>query len=74
MFPDPKSTEVVKCFIVKNDDSLSDNEIIEYCKENLTAYKRPKFVEFKSELPKSNIGKILRRVLKEEDAGKNPVA
>ena len=63
--PDEKSTEVVKCFIVKKDDSLSEEEIKAYCKENLTAYKRPKYVEFKTEMPKSNVGKILRRLLKE---------
>jgi len=63
--PDPKSTEVVKCFIVKKDDSLTEEEIKSYCKEHLTAYKRPKHVEFKDELPKSNVGKILRRILKE---------
>lgn len=63
--PDEKSTEVVKCFIVKKDDSLSEEEIKEYCKQNLTAYKRPKHVEFRTEMPKSNVGKILRRLLKE---------
>jgi long-chain acyl-CoA synthetase len=63
--PDEKSTEAVKCFIVKKDDTLTKEEIKEYCKENLTAYKCPKYVEFKSELPKSNVGKILRRILKE---------
>ena len=63
--PDEKSTEVVKCFIVKKDDSLSEAEIKEYCKQNLTAYKRPKYVEFRTEMPKSNVGKILRRLLKE---------
>jgi long-chain acyl-CoA synthetase len=63
--PDEKSTEVVKCFIVKKDDSLSEVEIKEYCKQNLTAYKRPKYVEFRTEMPKSNVGKILRRLLKE---------
>jgi long-chain acyl-CoA synthetase len=68
--PDPKSTEVVKCFIVKKDDSLTEDEIKAYCKENLTAYKRPKQVEFKSELPKSNVGKILRRILKEGELQK----
>jgi long-chain acyl-CoA synthetase len=65
--PDEKSTEVVKCFIVKKDDSLSEDEIKEYCQENLTAYKRPKYVEFRTEMPKSNVGKILRRLLKEGD-------
>ncbi len=65
--PDEKSTEVVKCFIVKKDDSLTEEEIKSYCKENLTAYKRPKYVEFRTEMPKSNVGKILRRLLKEGD-------
>lgn len=65
--PDEKSTEAVKCFVVKKDKSLTEEEIKSYCKENLTAYKRPKYVEFKTELPKSNVGKILRRVLKEEE-------
>jgi long-chain acyl-CoA synthetase len=65
--PDPKSTEAVKCFIVKKDDTLTEEEIKNYCKEHLTAYKRPKYVEFKTELPKSNVGKILRRLLKEAE-------
>jgi len=65
--PDEKSTEVVKCFIVKKDDSLSEDEIKIYCKQHLTAYKRPKHVEFRAEMPKSNVGKILRRLLKESD-------
>jgi long-chain acyl-CoA synthetase len=63
--PDPKSTEAVKCFIVKKEDSLTEEEIKSYCKAHLTAYKRPKHVEFRTELPKSNVGKILRRILKE---------
>lgn len=67
---DEKSTEVVKCFIVKKDESLTVDEIKSYCKENLTAYKRPKHVEFRTELPKSNVGKILRRILKEGDLQK----
>ncbi len=65
--PDEKSTEVVKCFIVKKDDSLTEEEIKDYCKQNLTAYKRPKYVEFRTEMPKSNVGKILRRLLKESE-------
>jgi long-chain acyl-CoA synthetase len=65
--PDPKSTEVVKCCIVKKDDSLTEEEIKDYCKQNLTAYKRPKYVEFRTEMPKSNVGKILRRLLKESE-------
>ncbi|MTI29857.1 AMP-binding protein, partial [Xanthovirga aplysinae] len=63
--PDPKSNEVVKVFVVKKDNTLSVDELIQFCKENLTAYKVPKYVEFKDELPKSNVGKILRRILKE---------
>ncbi len=67
---DPKSTEKVKVFIVKKDESLTEEEIISYCKENMTAYKVPKQVEFRKELPKSNVGKILRRILKEEEEEK----
>lgn len=67
---DPKSTEKVKVFIVKKDESLTEEEIITYCKENMTPYKVPKQVEFRKELPKSNVGKILRRVLKEEEESK----
>ena len=65
-----RSSECVKIFVVKDDKSLKEKELIEYCKENLTGYKIPKFIEFRDELPKSNVGKILRRVLKEEEAGK----
>ena len=63
--PDEHSTEAVKVFIVKKDKSLTEDEIYAYCKENLTNYKRPKHIEFRDELPKTNIGKILRRALKE---------
>lgn len=66
---DPKSTEKVKVFIVKKDESLTEEEILAYCKENMTPYKVPKQVEFRKELPKSNVGKILRRILKEEEEG-----
>ncbi len=69
--PDPKSTEKVKVFVVKKDESLTEEELIAYCRENMTAYKVPKAVEFRKELPKSNVGKILRRVLKEEEAAKS---
>ena len=69
--PDPKSTEKVKVFIVKKDESLTEEEIISYCRENMTAYKVPKAVEFRDELPKSNVGKILRRILKEQEMGKS---
>ena len=66
--PDDKSSEVVKAYIVRKEPSVTENDIIAFCKENLTAYKVPKFIEFRDELPKSNIGKILRRLLKEETA------
>jgi long-chain acyl-CoA synthetase len=60
-----KSGESVKVFIVKKDKSLTKDEVIAHCRENLTGYKVPKEVEFREELPKSNVGKILRRKLKE---------
>lgn len=62
---DPKTTEAVKVFIVKKEDSLTKEEVTTFCKENLTAYKIPKQIEFRDELPKSNVGKILRRLLKD---------
>ncbi|MCT4641612.1 MAG: AMP-binding protein [Bacteriovoracaceae bacterium] len=62
---DEKSGELVKVFIVKKDNSLTEQEIKEFCKEELTGYKRPKFVEFRDDLPKSNVGKILRKELRE---------
>ncbi|MBK8547326.1 MAG: AMP-binding protein [Saprospiraceae bacterium] len=62
--PDEKSGEVPKLFIVKKDESLKESEIIAFCKENLTNYKVPKHVEFRKELPKTNVGKILRRELR----------
>ncbi len=63
--PHPKSGEVVKACIVKKDPSLTKEEVISWCKEHLTGYKVPKEIEFRDELPKSNVGKILRRKLKE---------
>lgn len=69
--PDAKSTEAVKVYIVKSDESITEQEIFDYCKENLTGYKRPKHVAFTDELPKSNVGKILRRIIKEQDAKDN---
>lgn len=67
---DAKSGEAVKVFIVKKDDSLTIDEIKKYCKENMTGYKVPKHYEFRDELPKSNVGKILRRVLKDAEKAK----
>jgi len=66
--PDSKSGEVIKAFVVKRDATLTDTELLQYCRENLTNYKVPKHIEFKKELPKTNVGKILRRALKEEQA------
>ena len=69
--PDPKSGEAVKAFIqLISGETASEEEILEYCKERLTGYKRPRFVEFKDELPTSVIGKVLRRVLREEELQK----
>lgn len=65
--PDAKSTEAVKVFVVKKDPNLTKEQIKEYCVENLTGYKRPKHIEFRDELPKTNVGKILRRALREEE-------
>lgn len=61
---DEESGERVKAFIVKRDPSLTAEQIIAYCREHLTAYKIPKIIEFADELPKTNVGKILRRALK----------
>jgi len=62
--PDAKSGEAVKLFVVKRDATLSEEDLIGYCRENFAAYKRPKSIEFRDELPKSNVGKILRRELR----------
>jgi len=64
--PSEKSGEVVKIFVVKKDKSLKEEDVIAFAKENLTGYKVPKAVEFREDLPKSNVGKILRRMLREE--------
>ena len=63
--PDTQSGEIVKIFAVRKNDSVTEDDVIAHCKENLTGYKRPKFVEFRDELPKTNVGKILRRALRE---------
>lgn len=63
--PDEKSGEAVSLYIVKKDPSLTKEEVIAFCKENLTGYKRPRYVEFMTDLPKSNVGKILRRELRD---------
>ncbi len=64
--PDEHSGEVPKIFVVKKDPQLTEQDILEHCKKELTGYKRPKYVEFRTELPKTNVGKILRRALREE--------
>ena len=72
--PDPKSTEAVKVYIVKKDETLTEDEVKSYCREHLTGYKCPKYVAFTDELPKSNVGKILRRIIKEKDLEDNSYA
>jgi long-chain acyl-CoA synthetase len=62
--PDSRSGEAVKLFVVKRDPTLSEEDLAMYCRDNFTAYKRPKVIEFRDELPKSNVGKILRRALR----------
>lgn len=66
--PDPHSGEAVKLYIVKKDPALTDKDVFEYCKTQLTGYKRPKVIEFRNDLPKSNVGKILRRELRDARA------
>jgi len=56
----------VKAFIVKKDPNVTPEDIIKFCRENLTAYKVPKLIEFRKDLPKTNVGKILRRELRDE--------
>jgi long-chain acyl-CoA synthetase len=61
---DDKQGEAIKIFIVKSDPTLTEEQIADYCKQNLTGYKRPKYIEFRDDLPKTNVGKILRRELR----------
>ncbi|MED5622127.1 long-chain-fatty-acid--CoA ligase [Ideonella sp. BN130291] len=61
---DEKSGEAVKLFVVKKDATLSEDDLARYCRDNFTAYKRPKYIEFRDDLPKTNVGKILRRELR----------
>lgn len=69
--PHDSSGEAVKVFVVRKDKSLSERELMDYARENLTGYKVPKFVEFRQELPKTNVGKILRRELRDEEEKKS---
>jgi long-chain acyl-CoA synthetase len=64
--PDDRSGEVVAVFIVKKDPALNAEEVVAFCKRELTGYKVPKHVYFRDELPKTNVGKILRRTLRDE--------
>mgnify|MGYP001437616206 CR=1 FL=1 len=61
-----KTGEAVKAFIVRENTNLTDAQVIQYCREHLTSYKVPKLIKFEEELPKSNIGKILRRELRDK--------
>ena len=70
--PDDKSGEVVKVFVVRKDRALSEKDIVQHCRDNLTGYKVPKLVEFRDELPKTNVGKILRRALRDESGAAKP--
>jgi long-chain acyl-CoA synthetase len=64
--PDAHSGEAVKVFVVKKDPGLTTDDLLAYCKQEFTGYKRPKYIEFREELPKTNVGKILRRALRDE--------
>ncbi|MFZ6692052.1 long-chain-fatty-acid--CoA ligase [Undibacterium sp. SXout20W] len=64
--PDANSGEAVKLFVVRKDPNLTVDQLMDYCKEQFTAYKKPKYIEFRMELPKTNVGKILRRELRDE--------
>lgn len=66
--PDERSGETVKVFVVRKDPNLTEKELIAYCQQNLTGYKVPHRIEFRDELPKSNVGKILRRELRDGNA------
>jgi long-chain acyl-CoA synthetase len=70
--PDAKSGEAVKLFVVKRDENLSAEQLLAHCRAHLTGYKCPREVEFRRELPKSNVGKILRRELRDEARRKAP--
>jgi long-chain acyl-CoA synthetase len=62
--PDEKQGEAIKVFVVKNDPILTEEDVAKYCRQNLTGYKVPKYIEFRDDLPKTNVGKILRRELR----------
>jgi long-chain acyl-CoA synthetase len=62
--PDEKTGETVKLVVVRKDAALTESQIMAYCRENMTAYKQPRVIEFREELPKTPVGKILRRELR----------
>jgi long-chain acyl-CoA synthetase len=64
--PDEHSGEAVKVFVVRKDPALTESALMDYCKQQFTGYKKPKYIEFRDELPKTNVGKILRRALRDE--------
>jgi long-chain acyl-CoA synthetase len=64
--PDEHSGEAVKVFVVRKDPALTADQLMDYCKQQFTGYKKPKYIEFRDELPKTNVGKILRRMLRDE--------
>ena len=66
--PDEHSGEAIKVFVVRSDPSLTEDRLLSYCHDHLTGYKRPKYIEFRDELPKTNVGKILRRALRDNPA------
>ncbi len=68
--PDNNSGEAVKVFVVKKDGALTERDVQDYCAKNLTGYKKPKYVEFRNDLPKTNVGKILRRELRDAELKK----
>jgi long-chain acyl-CoA synthetase len=62
---DERSGEAVKIYAVRKNDKVTEQDVLDYCRENLTNYKRPRSIEFRDELPKTNVGKILRRALRD---------
>jgi acyl-CoA synthetase (AMP-forming)/AMP-acid ligase II len=63
--PDAMQGEAIKVFVVRSDPQLSEPDVARWCAEQLTGYKRPRYIEFRDELPKTNVGKILRRALRD---------
>ena len=72
--PDEHTGEAVKLFVVRKDKSLTAEQLMAYCKEQFTGYKKPKYIEFRDELPKTNVGKILRRELRDEKKAEKKAA